>query len=121
MSDVPQNEATAKRWQAPTEGDGPATSEDVLEALKVVIDPELGINIVDLGLVYDVEVEEEVAKITFTLTAMGCPIGPLIEQQMQAILTQLPGIDQVDARMVFEPPWSAERMSEDARMALGMF
>lgn len=121
-----QTEAQAEpkpgRWQAPPAADGDApTREQVLEALKVVVDPELGINIVDLGLVYDVQVEEEVVKVEFTLTSMGCPIGPLIEQQMQQVLTMLPGVEQVQATMTFNPPWSAERMSEDARLAMGMF
>lgn len=103
------------------EGNGHPTSEDVLEALKVVVDPELGINIVDLGLVYDVDVEDDVVKVTYTLTAMGCPVGPLIEQQMQQIVSQFPGISHVEAKMVFDPPWSPERMSEEAKLALGMY
>jgi metal-sulfur cluster biosynthetic enzyme len=110
------------RWQAPASGDGEApTAEQVLEALKVVVDPELGINIVDLGLVYDVAVEDDVVKVTYTLTSMGCPVGPLIEQQMQQILTTIPGISNVESEMVFNPPWSPERMSEEARLAMGMF
>ncbi|HEX9775798.1 MAG TPA: metal-sulfur cluster assembly factor [Actinomycetota bacterium] len=97
------------------------TSEQVFEALKVVVDPELGINIVDLGLVYDVQVEDEAVKVTYTLTTMGCPVGPLIEQQMQQVLTTLPGITIVEPALTFQPPWSPERMSEDARLAMGMF
>lgn len=96
------------------------SEEQVLEALKVVVDPELGISIVDLGLVYDVEIEEEVAKITYSLTSMGCPVGPLIDQQIQQVVTLLPGIDSVETNMTFDPPWSPERMTEDARLALGM-
>ena len=98
---------------------GAPTAEQVTEALKVVVDPELGINIVDLGLVYDVAVEDEVVKITYTLTTMGCPVGPLIEQQMQQVLTTLPGISNVESEMVFTPPWSPEKMTEDAKFALG--
>src|SRR2546427_8612885 len=79
---------------------GAPTVDQVFEALKVVVDPELGINIVDLGLVYDVAVEDEVVKITYTLTTMGCPVGPLIEQQMQQILTTIPGISSVESEMV---------------------
>jgi metal-sulfur cluster biosynthetic enzyme len=103
-----------------TEGDAP-TVEQVTEALKVVVDPELGINIVDLGLVYDVAVEDEVVRVTYTLTTMGCPVGPLIEQQMQQILTTIPGISNVESDLIFTPPWSPERMSEEARLAMGMF
>ncbi|MFN2614696.1 MAG: metal-sulfur cluster assembly factor [Actinomycetota bacterium] len=98
-----------------------ATRDDILEALKVVVDPELGINVVDLGLIYDVEVDDEVIKVTYTLTTMGCPVGPLIEQQMQQILTQIPGVTSVDSRMTFEPPWTPEKMSEEAKLAMGMF
>src|SRR5919197_120464 len=108
------------RWQAPTNGKGEAPSADqILEALKVVVDPELGINIVDLGLVYDVAVEDDVVKVTYTLTSMGCPVGPLIEQQMQQILTTIPGIANVEAQMVFNPPWNPEMMGEEARLEMG--
>ena len=92
-----------------------------MEALRVVIDPELGISVVDLGLIYEVGVEDESVKVTYTLTSMGCPVGPLIEQQMQQIVTQLPGVSFVDARLTFDPPWSPEKMSEDAKIAMGMF
>ena len=111
-----------RRFEAPNpvEGD-PPPADHVREALKVVIDPELGISVVDLGLVYDIEVDDEVIKITYTLTSMGCPVGPLIEQQMQQILTQMPGVRYVESNLVFDPPWSPEKMSEDAKIAMGMF
>ena len=97
------------------------TEEAVLEALKNVLDPELGINIVDLGLVYDVDIQDDSVKITYTLTTMGCPIGPLIEEQMARMLADVPGIERVDAEMVLRPPWSPEMMSEEAKAALGYF
>lgn len=100
---------------------GPVTRETVLEALKEVIDPELGINIVDLGLVYDVSFEGDTVNITYTLTTMGCPIGPLIEAQMQQLLAGVEGIDKVNAEMVLRPPWTPEMMSEEAKAALGYF
>ena len=93
----------------------------MLEALKNVLDPELGINIVDLGLVYDVKIDDEAVHITYTLTTMGCPIGPLIEEQMARMLADVPGVERVDAEMVLRPPWSPEMMSEEARAALGFF
>jgi metal-sulfur cluster biosynthetic enzyme len=103
-------------------GDGEElTAERVLDALKNVYDPELGINIVDLGLVYDVAITDGDVHVEYALTTMGCPIGPLIEQQMQAILAQLPGVRAVDADMVLRPPWSPEMMSEEAKAALGYF
>lgn len=110
----------ALAWRAMSEQET-VDKEQVLEALKVVIDPELGINVVDLGLIYDVEVEDDSVKVVYTLTTMGCPVGPLIEQQMQQILTTIPGIRVIDARVTFDPPWSPERMSEEAKLAMGMF
>ena len=100
---------------------GDLTEERVLEALKNVLDPELGINIVDLGLVYDVKIEDDAVHIVYTLTTMGCPIGPLIEEQMARMLADVPGIDRVDAEMVLRPPWTPELMSEEAKAALGFF
>ena len=120
MVDMSDHVQDGARWQAPADGEA-VTKDNVLEALKVVIDPELGINIVDLGLVYDVEVEEEAVKVTYTLTSMGCPVGPLIEQQMQQILTVIPGVTIVQSEITFNPPWSPERMSEEAKLAMGMF
>ncbi|HEU4355740.1 MAG TPA: metal-sulfur cluster assembly factor [Actinomycetota bacterium] len=102
--------------------DGAPSAEQVYDALKNVYDPELGINIVDLGLVYDVEVTEGGdVHIEYTLTTMGCPIGPLIEQQMQALLAGVPGVASVEAEMVLRPAWSPEMMSEEAKAALGYF
>jgi metal-sulfur cluster biosynthetic enzyme len=105
-----------------TSADGPVTEDRVREALKHVVDPELGINIVDLGLVYDVDISEAGGvHIEYTLTTMGCPIGPLIEQQMQSSLAGVPGVNEVDAEMVLRPAWSPEMMSEEAKAALGYF
>jgi metal-sulfur cluster biosynthetic enzyme len=102
--------------------DGPVSEERVREALKHVVDPELGINIVDLGLVYDIDVSEGGSvHIEYTLTTMGCPIGPLIEHQMQSFLAGVPGVNEVDAEMVLRPAWSPEMMSEEAKAALGYF
>jgi metal-sulfur cluster biosynthetic enzyme len=100
---------------APTEG-------HVLDALRNVFDPELGINIVDLGLVYEVRVDPSGdVDITYTLTTMGCPIGPMIEDQMRGFLAAVPGIGEVRPEMVIRPPWSPEMMSDEAKAALGIF
>ncbi|MEX2420591.1 MAG: metal-sulfur cluster assembly factor [Actinomycetota bacterium] len=100
---------------------GAVRQEQVLEALKAVIDPELGINIVDLGLVYEVDISPDgLVHIDYTLTTMGCPIGPLIEQQMQSALANL-GVTQVESELVLRPPWTPEMMSEEAKAALGYF
>jgi metal-sulfur cluster biosynthetic enzyme len=95
------------------------TTDDVYEALEEVIDPELGLDFVSLGLVYDVEIENSDVHITFTLTYPGCPIGPSISEQMREFVGELEGVDGVHPKMVFDPPWSPEMMSEDAKFALG--
>jgi metal-sulfur cluster biosynthetic enzyme len=95
--------------------------QQVMEALRKVDDPELGINIVDLGLVYEVDVRDDTVHIEYTLTTMGCPIGPLIEQQIKQLIEPIEGIERVDAEMVLTPPWTPDKMSEEAKAALGMF
>jgi metal-sulfur cluster biosynthetic enzyme len=102
--------------------DGGSMRERVLQALTQVYDPELGINIVDLGLVYEVDVQDNGdVDIRYSLTTMGCPIGPLIEDQMRAFLAPVDGLGEVRPELVFRPPWSPELMSEEAKAALGIF
>jgi metal-sulfur cluster biosynthetic enzyme len=99
-----------------------ATGEEVREALKVVNDPEIGINIVDLGLVYEVEVSDEgEAVITYTLTSMGCPVGPMLDQEIKETAAALEGVTSVSTNLVMQPPWSPDRMSDFAKSALGFF
>jgi metal-sulfur cluster biosynthetic enzyme len=118
---VPSTDAEASEPASAASG-GPITQEQVLDALRHVIDPELGINIVDLGLVYEVDIRPEgLVHVEYTLTTMGCPIGPLIEHQMESFLTGVPGVDRVEAEMVLRPPWTPEMMSEEAKAALGYF
>jgi metal-sulfur cluster biosynthetic enzyme len=101
---------------------GLPTKDQVLETLQQVFDPELGINIVDLGLVYKVEVDQAGGvDIEYTLTTMGCPIGPLIEDQMRACLAQVAGVQEIRPEMVLRPAWNPEMMSEEAKASLGMF
>jgi metal-sulfur cluster biosynthetic enzyme len=105
-------------------GDAPVgdTREAVVEALKNVYDPELGLNIVDLGLVYEVEVHDDGGvDIQYSLTTMGCPIGPMIEDQMRSFLRGVPGVDEVRPEFVLRPPWTPEMMSDEAKAALGIF
>jgi metal-sulfur cluster biosynthetic enzyme len=97
----------------------PADKDDVMEALENVIDPELGLDFVSLGLVYDVDVEGSEVHITFTLTSPGCPIGPQVTEQMKEFVSEVEGVEKVFPKMVFSPPWSPERMSDDAKFALG--
>jgi metal-sulfur cluster biosynthetic enzyme len=95
------------------------TVEDVMDALANVIDPELGLDFVELGLIYGVEVDEGHVHVTFTLTTPGCPIGPQVTEQIEEFVGELEGIRSVEPEMVFTPPWSPEKMSEDAKFALG--
>src|SRR3954465_8248154 len=102
-----------------TEDMATVTQDDVYEALEEVIDPELGLDFVSLGLVYDVEVEASDVYVTFTLTTPACPIGPQVSEQMREFVGDLEGVTAVHPKMVFDPPWSPEMMTEDAKFALG--
>jgi metal-sulfur cluster biosynthetic enzyme len=93
--------------------------EEVQEVLRDVIDPELGLDFVELGLIYDIEVEGGNVKITFSLTTPACPIGPQVSEQIEEYVLELAGVEQVEPVMTFSPPWTPERMSEDAKFALG--
>ena len=95
--------------------------DSMLGALENVIDPELGIDIVNLGLVYDVDLNEEgLATVTMTLTSMGCPLGPVIVDQVRTELSELPEIKDIDVNIVWQPAWSKDNMSRYAKMALGI-
>jgi metal-sulfur cluster biosynthetic enzyme len=93
--------------------------DDVIEALSNVIDPELGLDFVELGLIYGVEVSDDHVHVTFTLTSPGCPIGPQVAEQIDEFVGELEGVESVDSSMVFTPPWTPDRMSEDANFAFG--
>jgi len=95
------------------------TVDDVEEALTNVIDPELGLDFVELGLIYGIEVDEGKVHVTFTLTSPGCPIGPQVSEQIDEFVRELPEVESVESSMVFTPPWTPDRMSEDAKFALG--
>ena len=96
-----------------------ATKEDVFEALRQVEDPELGMDIVELGLVYDAEIEGPKVKVSHTLTSMGCPAGPMIQDDMNRVVGALPGVEEVEIDLVWDPPWTPDKMSEDAKFILG--
>ena len=95
------------------------TVDEVQEALTNVIDPELGLDFVELGLIYEVEVEGPEVHVTFSLTSPGCPIGPQVADQIREYVGELDGVDKVHPKMVFTPPWTPDLMSEDAKFALG--
>jgi metal-sulfur cluster biosynthetic enzyme len=113
------------RWLAPTTRlkrrrlAAMATVDEVTDALRDVIDPELGLDFVELGLIYDVEVQDGNVRVTYTLTSPGCPIGPQVSEQIEEFVSELDGVVQVEPTMTFSPPWTPERMSEDAKFALG--
>ncbi len=95
------------------------TNEEILAALKLVYDPELGVNVVDLGLIYDVELIAGIVRVTMTLTTQGCPLHDSIAAGIERALTDLPGIKGAEVELVWDPPWSLERVTEDGRKALG--
>lgn len=96
-----------------------ATVEDVEAALANVIDPELGLDFVELGLIYGIEIENEHVQVTYSLTTPGCPIGPQVEAQIEEFVSELDGVSTVASEVTFIPPWTPEKMSEDAKFALG--
>lgn len=99
--------------------DGVPTVDEVEEALTNVIDPELGLDFVELGLIYEIEVDGSEVYITYTLTSPGCPIGPQVADQMKEFVGELEGVTAVYPKLTFSPPWTPDMMSEDAKFALG--
>jgi metal-sulfur cluster biosynthetic enzyme len=95
------------------------TADDVFVALREVEDPELGMDVVDLGLVYDVAVEGERVKVLYSLTSMGCPAGQMIEEQILEVCRALDGVEDVSTELTFTPPWTPDMMSDDAKFVLG--
>ena len=95
------------------------TKDEVIEALRAVADPELGMDIVELGLLFDVEVEGPKVKVIHTLTSMGCPVGPMIQENIDQIARSMPEVEDVEVELTWDPPWSPEKMSDDAKFILG--
>ena len=95
------------------------TENDLLEALRQVEDPELGMDVVDLGLVYEVEVDGPKVKIIYSLTSMGCPAGPLIAGDMERVAREVPGVEDVELELIFDPPWTPDKISDDAKFIHG--
>ena len=96
-------------------------TDAVRSALSTVEDPELGLDIVSLGLVYAVERDGDHVRVVHTLTSMGCPLGPVIERDIDDALAAVDGVGSVDVQLVFDPPWSPEKMSDDAKFLLGVY
>ncbi|MBX6340875.1 MAG: metal-sulfur cluster assembly factor [Thermomicrobiaceae bacterium] len=101
------------------------TVDDVRERLKEVYDPEIGVNVVDLGLVYDIDLTDQDGKtdvlVTMTLTSMGCPLGPILMQEINQALGDLPNVGTIDVNLVWSPPWTPDMMSEEAKDELGIW
>jgi len=96
------------------------TADEVREALRLVIDPELGINVVDLGLVYDVRVDDGRVRILMTMTTPACPLGESLSEEAEATVWQrVPGVKSVDVELVWDPPWRPSMMSDAAKAQLG--
>lgn len=96
--------------------------EQVLEALKVVKDPEIPVNVVDLGLIYDVRIDDEgVVDIDMTLTSMGCPVQDMIEADAELAAMKVEGVRRVNVEFVWSPPWSPQKMSDDGKKQMRMF
>src|ERR671916_2768691 len=95
------------------------TKDEIVEALHTVEDPELGMDIVELGLFYDAEIDGPKVKIIHSLTSMGCPAGPMIQEGIHDAVASLPGVENVEVELTWDPPWTPEKMSDDAKFILG--
>ena len=99
--------------------------EEIKENLKTVFDPEIPVNVVDLGLIYRIEIEEgkdrgRIALVDLTLTAPGCGMGPVIAEDVKGKILELPGIDDAEVEIVWDPPWTQDLISEEGKMELGL-
>lgn len=94
--------------------------EKVRKALKGVVDPELNVNIVDLGLVYDVREERGEVEVEMTLTSPGCPLASIIDKRIREVVKKIPGVKTVTVELIWDPPWTSSMMSDDARAELGL-
>ncbi len=119
MSETP---ATHGAWTPEGETTPPVSDDAVIGAIATVYDPEIPVNIYELGLIYAIEIAGDGAvKIEMTLTAPGCPSAQELPQQVQDAILAVPGVSACDVDVVWDPPWDPSRMSDDARLALNMF
>ena len=95
------------------------SEKQVMEKISTVIDPELNLNLVDLGLIYETTIEENKISVIMTLTSPGCPLAPMLEGQVRDALLSFKEIKKVDVDIVFDPPWNPSMMSEEAKLELG--
>lgn len=92
----------------------------IREALKSVIDPELGVSIVDLGLIYDVRYEGGVAEVEMTLTSPGCPLAPIIDKKVREAVSAVPEVKKITVELVWDPPWSKDLLSDELKAEFGV-
>ncbi|MBU1193135.1 MAG: SUF system Fe-S cluster assembly protein [Gammaproteobacteria bacterium] len=105
---------------AAAEATGPITEEQVIAALRTVFDPEIPVNIYDLGLIYGIQINAGEVLIDMTLTAPACPVAGTLPRTVEAAVQRIPGVASVTAQLVWDPPWTQENLSEEARLELGM-
>ncbi|MCS7315074.1 MAG: SUF system Fe-S cluster assembly protein [Bryobacterales bacterium] len=99
-----------------------ALKDQIIAALKTIYDPEIPVNIYDLGLIYEVNVNEEGAvRIAMTLTAPACPVAAMLPRQVEQRVREVPGVKEARVELVWDPPWTPDRMTQEARMRLGFF
>ena len=96
------------------------STADIYESLKTVFDPEIPVNVVDLGLIYDVQVNKGDVYVQMTLTFPGCGMGPFIAQQAEWAIQDIEGVEDVEIEMVFDPPWTPDQITEDGKKLLGL-
>ncbi len=96
------------------------TREQVIEALRQVYDPEIPVNVYDLGLIYHLDVEEGNVHVEMTLTAPGCGMGPYIAQQAEWAISEIPGVEDVNVELTFDPPWNPEMITPEGKKLLGL-
>jgi FeS assembly SUF system protein len=116
-----KSDKQSDRQAAAKDGRRELSQESVIEALRAVFDPEIPVNIFDLGLVYSFDIDPEGGvDIRMTLTAPACPVAEILPQQVKNAVLEQAGASRVDVELVWDPPWSVERMSEEARLQLGL-
>lgn len=101
-------------------GETPIAVDDVFNALRECYDPEIPVNVVDLGLIYNLKIEGAAVDVLMTLTAIGCPVGPEVMAEVEGRVKEVAGVESCNVTLTYDPPWSPERMTEDARWELGI-
>lgn len=96
-----------------------ATKEEVLEALKGIYDPEIPVDIVNLGLIYDVAINGEKVSVRMTTTSQGCPVGNFLASEVERVVRRIKGVREASVELVWDPPWSPEMLSEEGKHKLG--